>query len=130
MPHLSQKELDTKTKKRIIETFEMVLGSMNEKEINSFLFSILSETERLMISKRLMTALLLKEGLEQSLIAGTLGITRETVNRIELNFMKKNQGFEKAFEKIQNDKLMQEFKNKLIKLASYSIKAAGGRVSF
>jgi len=49
---------------------------------------------------------------------------------IDLGLMKRPQGFEAAFKQIQEDKVMQEIKKTLIKLASYSIKAAGGRVDF
>lgn len=128
MPHVSQRNLDSKTQKQIVSTFEMVLGKMNKNETNTFLFSLLSETERLMLAKRLAIGLLLDSGIDQSSIAEYLSVTRETVNRIELGLMKKPKGFKLAIQKINEDKVMKEMKSFLIKLASYSIKASGGRV--
>lgn len=128
MPHLSQKELDLKTKKQIEDTFELVLGKLNKDEVNDFLFSILSSTEKLMLSKRLSTAMLLKERVDQSSIKEALCVTPETINRINLAYLLRPKGFEIAFKKINEDKVMQGIKKALVNLASYSIKAAGGRV--
>ncbi len=130
MPHVSQRILDSKTKRQISDTFELVLGKMDKDETNTFLFSLLSDTERLMIAKRLAISIMLHEGITQSSIAEALCVTRETVNRIDLAMMKKPKGFEAAFAKIRADAVMQELKKTLIRLASYSIKAAGGRVDF
>ena len=128
MPHVSQRILDQRTKKKITDTLELVLGKCNKIEINNFLFSLLSDTEKLMLAKRLAIVILLREGIDHSSIAETLSVTRETVSRMELASMKRSQGFELAFIKIEEDDAMKEVKKFLIGLASYSIKAAGGRV--
>lgn len=130
MPHVSQRILDTKTKRQISDTFELVLGKMDKAETNTFLFSLLSDTERLMIAKRFAISIMLHEGVVQSSIADALCVTRETVSRIDLAMMKKPKGFEAAFAKIHADEVMQELKKALIRLASYSMKASGGRVDF
>ena len=130
MPHVSKKLLDLTTQKQITDTFELVLAKMNKDETNAFLFSLLSETERLMLAKRLAIAVMIRSGVEQDSIVEALCITKETVNRTDLSLLKRTKGFEIAFKKISEDKIMQEIKNRLLKLASYSIKAAGGRVDF
>jgi uncharacterized protein YerC len=130
MSHVSRNELDSKTKYQIINTFELVLGKMDKDEANTFFYSILSDTERVMVAKRLAIALLLKEGIDESAIARALNVTRETVDRINLVLLKRPQGYGLAIKKINEDKMMQELKKTLVKLASYSIKAAGGRVNF
>ena len=128
MPHLSQRSLDIATEKKINKTFEFVLGKFNSQEINSFLFSLFSPTERLMFAKRLAIVLLLQQGIDDSKIAETLCVTRVTVDRMHLFLELRPEGFNLAAKEIGKDKLMQEVKNALVKLASYSIKAAGGRV--
>lgn len=128
MPHISRQELDFKTKKQIIDTFEMVLGKMKKDEVSQFLYSILSETERIMLAKRLAIAILISSGLDQTKITRALGVTAETVHRVELTMLKRPRGFEVANKKIKTDALIQEMKKSLLKLASYSMKAAGGRV--
>lgn len=128
MSHISRRTLDSKTRRKILDALELVLGKCNKTEANSFLFSLLSDTERLMLAKRLAIALLLKEGIDHSSIADALSVTRETVYRIELSFLKRSSGFELAFQKIDQDEKLSEAKKFLIAIASYSIKASGGRV--
>jgi len=130
MPHLSQKELDPKTKKVIIKTFEMVLGKMNRDETNEFLFSILTQTERTMIAKRLAIILLLQEGIDDTDISESLGVTRVTVNRMQLYLQLRPKGFEIASKKIREDKIMQEIKKELVSFVSYALNASAGRVKF
>jgi len=130
MPHLSTRLLDPKTEKQITSTFRMVLGKLDAKEIDSFLYSILSKTERMMLAKRLAIVLLLKQGIDDAAIARALCVTRVTVNRMHLFLEIRPEGFAIAEKIINEDKMMQEIKNTLVKLASYSIKASGGRVDF
>jgi len=128
MPHVSKRTLDPRTEIQINKTFKLVLGKLNAKEIDSFLFSILSDTERMMLAKRLAIVLLLKQGIDDSSISEALCVTRVTVNRMHLFSEIRPEGFELASRKISEDQAMQEVKNTLVKLASYSIKSAGGRV--
>jgi len=130
MPHLSQKELDPKTKKEIIQTFEMVLGKLNKSEAKEFLFSILSSTERTMLAKRLGVVTLLQEGVEDVDISEALGVTRTTINRMQLFLNLRPRGFEIAKKKINEDKMMQVLKKNLVSLASYALSASSGRVKF
>jgi uncharacterized protein YerC len=128
MPHLSKRILDSRTERSIKQTFKLVLGKLNSNEIDSFLYSLLSPTERMMLAKRLAIVLLLKQGIDDVAISDSLCVTRVTVNRMHLFLEIRPEGFDLAEKKIDEDKLMQDIKNTLIKLASYSIKAAGGRV--
>lgn len=103
---------------------------MDKAETNTFLFSLLSDTERLMIAKRFAISIMLHEGVVQSSIADALCVTRETVSRIDLAMMKKPKGFEAAFAKIHADEVMQELKKRSFVWLSLFMKAAGGRVDF
>lgn len=130
MPHVSDRLLGSRTKKQILDTFDLVLGKMNSTEANTFLFSLLSPTERVMLAKRLAIAMLLNEGIEHAAISEALCVTKETVGRIDLNLLKKPKGYEIAFSKINEDKIMQGMKKALVGLAQYSLAAVGGRVKF
>ena len=128
MPHLSKRQLDDKTKHQILETLDLVLGKLKKDEMRMFLFSLLSRTEKLMVAKRLAVIILLQQGVEDSAIAETLKITRSTVNKLEMVMKIKDEGFALALKKIEEDKLAKEFKNILVRLAKYSVRAAGGHV--
>lgn len=107
----------------------MVLANTNKNvEVEEFLNSLLSPTEKLMLSKRLAIVLLLNEAVPASTIAAVLHVTRETVSRIELLSQVKSKGYETAIGKIQKNRNVKMLKNTLLKLAGYTIRAAGGYV--
>ncbi len=128
MPHVSKVKLDKKLENELLKMLEVVLGRLSKNEMNSFLVSLLSSTERLMLAKRLAVIILLKQGLSENSISLKLGVTRETVARLHLVAELRGQGYDLALEKLKDEKVMKEFKNFLIKLAQYSVRAAGGRV--
>lgn len=130
MPHLSKKELDSKTKKQITETFETILGKLNKDETKEFLFSLLSKTERTMLAKRLAIISLLQHGVDDIAISEALGVTRVTVNRMQLALNLRPKGFEIARKKIQEDKLMREINKLLVNFTRYALNASSGRVKF
>ncbi len=96
--------------------------------MHDFLLALLTPTERLMLAKRLAIIILIKEGLPESTIANTLHVTRVTVSRMQLFFEARGQGYEIALKKLDEEKALQEIKSLLIKLAAYTVRAAGGRV--
>jgi Trp operon repressor len=129
MPHISKNSLNKKTEADIKQTFSMVLSNIiKEDEMNEFLNSLLSPTENLMFSKRLAIVLLLSEDIPASKIASVLHVTRETVARVELLYQVKPNGYKTALKKINNQKIINELKKALLKLAGYSIRAASGYV--
>lgn len=129
MPHISKNSLSKKTEESLIQALELVLARLSkEDEIKGFLLSLLSPTERLMLAKRFAIILLLKEDLSDLQIAHSLHVTRETVARMKILSELKGQGYQAAFAKLQNEKLMQNLKGILLDLARYSARAAGGRV--
>ena len=129
MPHVSRIKLEQKVEKDLIKTLEFVLTKLTkEEEMNGFLLSLMTPTERLMIAKRLAMTVLLKEKMPDSHISATLNVTRGTVSRMQLFLEARGQGYDYALRKLQNEKIMQEFKGVLIKLAAYTVRAAGGRI--
>ena len=129
MPHVSQRQLDKKVEKELLKTLDLVLTKLTkEEEMQSFLLSLTTPTEKLMLAKRLAMIILLKEGYSQSQIAAMLHVTRGTVFKMQLFMEARGQGYDLALQKIQNEKAMQELKGALVKLAGYTIRAAGGRV--
>lgn len=129
MPHVSKIKLDSKVEKNLIKTLEFVLTKLTkEEEMNGFLLSLLTPTERLMLAKRLAMTILLKEKLPDVRIASALNVTRATISKMELFLETRGRGFDYALSKLQKEKVMQEFREVLKSLASYAVKAAGGRI--
>src|SRR3989344_5126924 len=125
MPHISKRKLDKTKEKELIRSFDLVLVKIsNEKEMQDFLGSLLTSTERIMLAKRLAIAILLKEGISQDRISSILNVTQATVSRMQLFLEVRGQGYNIAFKKLTSEKILAEFKKYLLKIANYSIRAA------
>jgi len=129
MPHVSRIQLNKRVEEKLIDSLEIVLTKASKKdEMNKFLFSLMTHTEKLMLAKRLAVVVLLKEGLTQSEISRALNLTRVTVNKMELLLETRKEGYNIALRILAEEKLLAEFKDILVKLTKYSIRAAGGYV--
>lgn len=103
-----------------MDTLDVVLGKLRREEIRTFLFSLMSGTERLMVAKRFVAVALLYQGLDDKTIAETLNMTRSTVNKLALIAQVKNQGFNLAVKKLRGEKKKQEVKKILLGIAKES----------
>ncbi|MDP3941142.1 MAG: Trp family transcriptional regulator [bacterium] len=129
MPHISKYKLDKAAEHRLIKTLELVLSKITkEEDTSAFLLALLTPTERIMLAKRLGIIILLKEGLPESRIASTLHVTRITVSRMQLFLEARGKGYELAIEILKKEKVMEDLKILLLKLAGYAARAAGGRI--
>jgi len=129
MPHVSKHKLEPKREKELLTSFTIIMSRIGRKpEMKDFLYSLLSHTERLMLSKRLGIVMLLKEGLSEAEVASILNITRQTVYRIKDSSEYKNNGYELALKAWRKDKQIKEFKKLLVGLAKYSIRASAGQI--
>lgn len=128
MPQVSNTPLDKGVEKQLLANLETVLGRLSKEDMNTFLFSFLSKTERLMLAKRLAVAILLKEGLTKTEISRSLKVTIATISKMELFLESRGSGYQLAINKLGEEKTVKEFKKFLIQLAKYSIRAAGGYV--
>jgi uncharacterized protein YerC len=126
---LSKKQLDIKVEGELIKTLDIILVNINsQNNMNSFLVSLLTPTERLMLAKRIAAIVMIKEGLTQSQISSSLHLTQATVSKLELMAKANGEGFDLAFSILEREKIFSDIKNTLIKLAGYTIRAAGGHV--
>ena len=129
MPHVSRFKLDHKVEKDLIKTLEFVLAKLTkEEEMSEFLLALMTPTERLMLAKRLAMIIMLKENLPDSHISATLNVTRGTVSRMQLFLEARGKGYDNALQKLQNERIIKELKGVLVKLASYTVRSAGGRI--
>lgn len=121
MPQVSKIKLNKKTEKQLIESLNLVLSSISKKEdMLLFANSLLTDTEKLMLAKRLAVVALIQEDLNDSQIANSLKTTRMTVSKLRYYFEGRGRkGYEIALSKIKRDKNLQEFK-KILSSLSYS----------
>lgn len=128
MTHVSRHKLSKQTEQKLLKTLYIVLAKISKlEEMETFLGAFFSETERLMFAKRLGVVTLLNEGLPDSQIAEALHVTRITVAKMRYFLEARGQGYKIALMKIAREKNLQLLKQLLLKLARYSIRAAGGR---
>lgn len=130
MPHVSRYKLPKKIEQELIKNLNLVLSTISKHEdMLTFLNALLTDTEKLMLAKRLAIIILISEGLPDSHIATKLNVTRMTVAKMRYFYEARGKkGYGVALSKIASDKRLQVFKTFLIKLAAYSIRAAGGYV--
>jgi Trp operon repressor len=87
MPHVSLKKLDDKyfaeLYSQLIKVFNTAGSSYKSDELMK---EILTETEKVMLTKRLVMVCMLYEGISQSFIADTLLASPSTVERVALKY--------------------------------------------
>jgi uncharacterized protein YerC len=86
MPHVSRKKLDTKTTKHLKEILSVVLSNLDSKSAEIVVNSLLTQTERNMLSKRLMIWLMLDAGHTPTEISNITKSTLQTVERLNYQF--------------------------------------------
>ncbi len=129
MPHVSRRKLKEKVESELVNSLQTVVTKIRDKqEMNAFLKSLLSDTEKIMFAKRLAIVVLLDEKIPESTISSILNVTRETVARQRYRLELQNEGYQIALKKLSEEKMIQSLKKLLISLARYSIRAAGGYV--
>lgn len=130
MPQVSRHRLSKQIEEKLVKNLNLVLSAISKhEEMFTFLNALLTNTERLMLAKRLAIIVLITDGISDSQIANMLHVTRMTVAKMRYFLEARGQeGYRIALSKIARDKRFQEFKKFLLALARYSIRAAGGYV--
>lgn len=83
MPHVSRKRLKKEIATELADQFLTFLSlAQNKKEARILANELLSQTERVMLAKRLAVVVLLVRGYSFTQIQDALGITRQTVIRV------------------------------------------------
>lgn len=129
MPHVSRNKLSQRQEEELLQNFNVVFSFIqNLDEMTLYLNALLSDTEKLMLAKRLAMVILIEEGLSDSEIAQALHLTRITVAKMRYFYEARGQGFKVALKKLEEKQQLDSFKQFLISLAQYSIRASGGYV--
>lgn len=130
MPQVSRHKLPKTVEEELIRNLNLVLATISKhEEMLSFINALLTNTEKLMLAKRLAIVVLITEGFIDSQIADKLNVTRMTIAKMRYFLEARGQeGYKIALLKIATDKSLQQFKKFLLSLARYSIRAGGGYV--
>ena len=84
MPHVSRRILDKRTQELIEDALASLLANLSSSEVKKVFSVLLTDTERLMIAKRVAAAFFIRENVPESKIAEILKLTRLTVSRFML----------------------------------------------
>lgn len=124
MPQVSKIKLDKKTERKLSALLTLILSKINkEPEMDYFLASLMTPTEKLMLAKRIAAVVLINQGLNDSQIASSLHLTRVTVAKLRYFREARGEGYSIVFKILRNQKIGKEVQQLLIELARYSVKA-------
>lgn len=130
MPQVSKRKIDPKIESQLLDSLSYTIKELKtKKEVDQFLSSALTKTERIMVAKRVLTAYLLDNGVEESKVADTLKLTNSTITRFKMWIELNKDGFEMVFKKLQRKSAEDLGKQILMNLLKYASSAAFGRVS-
>lgn len=130
MPLVSKNKLPKRTETELLKNLNLVLTKIQSSDdMIVFLEALLTDTEKLMLAKRIAVIVLLEEGLPDSQIASILHLTRMTVLKMRYFYEARGRGLKIAVKKLDEQNQLESFKKFLISLIRYSARAAGGRVS-
>ena len=102
MSQVSKRKLKPEIEKDLFDSFSYVIKELETKnEVDKFLSSALTDTERLMVAKRVVTAYLLKNKVEEKKIGDILKLTPSTITRLKMWINLRKEGFDLMFNKLE-----------------------------
>lgn len=128
MPQVSKRRIEPEIEKELLDSLSYVFKELGTKsEVDKFLSSALTKTERIMISKRVLTAYLLVNGVQENKISQTLKLTTATVTRLKMWVNLHKEGFDLVFNKLNKKSAEDIAKQILQKILKYAVNAALGK---
>ncbi|MDO8486807.1 MAG: Trp family transcriptional regulator [Candidatus Curtissbacteria bacterium] len=117
MGRVSKRKINPQIEERIFEIFRDYLATLKTPlGIKEFLQSLLSNTEQVMLSKRLAIAVLLARGFNYEEIDETLKVSKSTVGMVHRQISTGAQGYQKAIKHVLAQEKNQKFWNNLEEL--------------
>lgn len=114
MAQVSKYRLFKKEEAGIKSLFTEVIALLsNPNEIGAFLDDFLSPTERIVLSKRITVALLLKQGCPYEVIMKTLKVSAPTIANVNLKLKYSGKGYHKILDKILTEQKIKKVVDKI-----------------
>lgn len=108
MSKISKNKLDSVVYARIDDNFVAVLAHMTERrDMEHFLDSLLTRTERLMFAKRLAIAVLLERGRSYAQISKALKVSSVTIGFVRNSIMKDNKPYAQLIQQLSRSTLFE-----------------------
>ena len=99
MPKVSQNPLSPETKREIAAALTRTLARINDEALlERFLDNLLTPTERVMLGKRLMVAVLLQKGYSYGAVCRVLKMSKTTVHLIQRELLKTGEGYQRIYQ--------------------------------
>lgn len=130
MPRVSRIPLDKNIEQEIKETFlEELVGIIDKNEMTSLLERLLTDQEKIMLAKRLVSFVMIDKGIPDTQIGKMLHLTRETVIRFRLVYTGAKDKNEHVVKVIKDLQLKKKFV-RLFKqfITGYALPAALGKI--
>jgi len=100
MPKVSKNPLSREIREEMVNAFIRTLTKINDDALlRRFLDDLLSPTEKMMLSKRLMAAVLLQRGYSYGAVCSALKMSKTTVFLIQRDLVKSGAGYRRVFER-------------------------------
>lgn len=97
MPRVSFNSLSKEVEQQLWNAFIRAFEMRNSESLASFLNNLLTPTEKIMLAKRLMIAVLLKKGYGATAICQTLKVSKTTVNVIRRSVAEGGKEYDAVF---------------------------------
>lgn len=109
---ISTKALTPATEEHVLDQFYSLLADLTKpQDIQSFLSSLMTPTERLVFAKRLQIAWLLKQGLSYDEITKKLKVSSATISAVAE--AKNSRGMNLAYKRLHLDEAAERVMNKM-----------------
>lgn len=103
MPKISKNKLDKNAYEFLSNNLIDALADLNKKkDVASLIDSLFTQTERLMLAKRLAIAVFLERGLSYKKISSLLKVSSVTIGFVKNSIMKNNNPYAQLISKIAN----------------------------
>lgn len=110
MAQVSKRYLDKQVEERILDLFWNSLSSLSTKEkVALFLNDLLTQTEKIMLSKRLAIAFMLMKGQDYPTINERLKVSDATIWNVKTSLTLGGKGYKMAIEQIMNKEKWEKF---------------------
>ncbi len=86
MPHISKEALDPVYLQKLFTELEQLIASTTKRDSSAVLNALLTETEKVMLTKRLAAAMMYSKGYSQYQVWNLLKISSSTAERMKLAF--------------------------------------------
>lgn len=99
MPKVSRNPLSPEIRNEMVNAFIRTLARISDDVLlRRFLDDLLTPTEKLMLSKRFMAAVLLQRGYSYGAVCRVLKLSRATVFLIQRELLKSGEGYRRVFQ--------------------------------